>query len=254
LREALERANVRTAKCVVVVTDDEVANLEISLMTRSFNPDCTLVFRTADQQFAKNVASLIPASIGIGDYAVAAEAIAGASFGENILSAFHLEGRSVLVTEYTIEPGDNLIDRLIAEVAYGYGVTPIAHQRGEALHIIPSDDIRLKANDRIVVLATINGLRRIERAQLVPPNWFLRIEKSPSRDADFEASNAIALISGCDIPAARAAMMHLPATFDVPLYRHQGLRLVRELRTSAVTSRLEPADSTSSAAIAPLQG
>ena len=173
LRETLERANVRTAKCVVVVTDDEVANLEISLMTRSFNPHCTLVFRTADQQFAKNVASLIPASIGIGDYAIAAEAIAAASFGENILSAFHLDGRSVLVTEYTVEPGDTLIDRLLAEIAYGYGVAPIVHQRGNETHLIPADDIRLEANDRVVVLATIDGLQRIETApalvsQLVP--------------------------------------------------------------------------------------
>jgi len=46
---------------------------------------------------------LIPASIGIGDYAIVAEAIAVASFGENILSAFHLDGRTVLATEYTVE-------------------------------------------------------------------------------------------------------------------------------------------------------
>ena len=96
LRETLERANVTTAKSVVVVTDDEVTNFEISLMARSINPHCTLVFRTADQQFAKNVASLIPASIGIGDYAVVAEAIAVAAFGENILSAFHLDGARCL--------------------------------------------------------------------------------------------------------------------------------------------------------------
>ena len=38
LSETLERANVTMAKSVVVVTDDEVANLEVSLMIRSFNP------------------------------------------------------------------------------------------------------------------------------------------------------------------------------------------------------------------------
>src|SRR5271165_6730412 len=133
-------------------------------MTRSLNPDCTLVFRTAEQQFAKHVAALIPASTGISDYAVAAEAIAGAAFGENILSAFHLDGRSVLVAEYTVEPGDTLIDRLLAEIAYGYGVVPIVHQRGNETHHLPADDIRLEANDRVVLLATIDGLQRIETA------------------------------------------------------------------------------------------
>lgn len=240
LRETLERANVATAKSVVVVTDDEVANLEISLMTRTFNPHCALVFRTADQQFAKNVAALIPASVGIGDYAIAAEAIAGASFGENILSAFHLDGRSVLVTEYTVEPGDTLIDRLLAEIAYGYDVEPIVHQRGDETHLIPADDIRLEANDRLVVLATIDGLQRIETAQRVPPSWILRIEKAQSFEAAFDAANAIARISGCDLRVAREAMTHLPARLEVALYRRQGLRLVRELKKMLVTSSLEP--------------
>ena len=254
LRETLERANVRTAKCVVVVTDDEVTNLEISLMTRSFNPNCTLVFRTADQQFAKNVASLIPASIGIGDYAIAAEAIAAASFGENILSAFHLDGRSVLVAEYTVEPGDTLIDRLLAEIAYGYGVAPIVHQRGNETHHLPADDIRLEANDRVVLLATIDGLQRIETAQRFSPSWFLRIEKSPSFDMTFDAANAIARISGCDLRAAREAMAHLPARLDVALYRHQGLRLVRELKKMVVTSSLEPASGTIPTSTTSLRG
>ncbi|MGD0292140.1 MAG: NAD-binding protein [Candidatus Binataceae bacterium] len=240
LRETLELANVTTAKSVVVVTDDEVTNLEISLMIRSFNPHCTLVFRTADQQFAKNVASLIPASIGIGDYAIVAEAIAVASFGENILSAFHLDGRTLLATEYTVEAGDNLIGHLLAEIAYGYDVAPIVHQHGDTTHLLPADDIRLDANDRVVVLATIDSLQRIETAQRVPPSWFLRIEKTQSFDAAFDAANAIARISGCELRMAREAMAHLPARLDVALYRHQGLRLVRELKKMLVTSSLEP--------------
>jgi Trk K+ transport system NAD-binding subunit len=240
LSETLERANVTMAKSVVVVTDDEVANLEVSLMIRSFNPHCTLVFRTADQQFAKNIASLIPASIGIGDYAIVAEAIAVASFGENILSAFHLDGRTVLATEYTVEPGDNLIDRLLAEIAYGYDVAPIVHKHGEKIHLLPADDIRLEANDRVVVLATIDGLQRVETAQRVLPSWFLRIEKIQSFDSTFDAANAITRISGCELRVAREAMAHLPARLDVALYRHQGLRLVGELKKMLVTSSLEP--------------
>jgi Trk K+ transport system NAD-binding subunit len=237
----LASANVATAQSVIVVTDDEVANVEISLMTRSLNPDCTLVFRTAEQQFAKHVAALIPASTGISDYAVAAEAIAGAAFGENIFSAFHLDGRSILVTEYTVVPGNTLVDRLLAEIAHGYGLAPIVHQRGGETRVIPADDVRLEANDRLVVLATIDGLRRVESAQRIPATWFLRIEKSPTLEASFDAANAIARISGCELSLARQAMAHLPARLNFALYQHQGLRLVRELKKLLVTSRLEQA-------------
>ncbi len=177
-------------------------------------------------------------STGISDYAVAAEAIAGAAFGENIFSAF--DGRSILVTEYTVEPGDTLIDRLLAEIAYGYGLAPIVHQRGGETRVIPADDIRLEANDRLVVLATIDGLRRVETAQRIPATWFLRIEKSPTLEASFDAANAIARVSGRELCLARQAMTHLPARLNFALYQHQGLRLVRELKKMLVTSRLKP--------------
>ncbi|WP_051335435.1 NAD-binding protein [Methylocapsa acidiphila] len=240
--EALERANVKTAECVVVVTDDEVVNLEISLTTRSLNPNCRLVFRSADEQFAQHVATLIPASIGIGDYGIAAEAIAAAAFGENILSAFHLDGRLVLVAEYTIYPDDTLNDRLLAEIAYGYDVAPIVHRRGDHIRHLPADDIRLEPEDRLIVLATIDGLQRVEMGRLFPPDWSLWIDKASSLDVAFDAANAIARISGCDLRLAREALTHLPVRLAFPLYRHQGLRLVRELKKMLVSARLEQGD------------
>ena len=238
LRETLERANVTTAKSVVVVTDDEVKNLEISLMIRFFNPHCTLVFRTADQQFAKNVASLISAS--------SASAIMPLSpkpsqlpLSEKTSLAHSTLTATPLATEYTVEAGDNLIGHLLAEIAYGYDVAPIVHQHGDTTYLLPADDIRLDANDRVVVLATIASLQRIETAQrasqLVPAD-----RENPIFRRGLRRANAIARITGCELRMAREAMAHLPARLGVALYRHQGLRLVRELKKMLVTSSLEP--------------
>jgi len=238
-RDTMQLANIATANSVIVLTDNEIANLEACLMARSLNPNCSLVFRTLDQRLAQNVASLIPASVGIGDYAIAAEAITAAAFGENILSAFHLEGRSVLVTEYIIEPGDTLIGRLLGEVAYGYEIVPILHQRGEQIRLIPTDETRLEANDRIIALATMEGLKRVENGNRVPPTFFLQVERLQVLDAAFEAANTLVRISGCDFRLARDAMNRLPVRLDVPLYRKQGLRLVRELKKLGVASRLQ---------------
>ena len=244
LRQALLRANVVAAKSAIVVLDDQVANLEVSLLVHSLNPTCNVVFRTADQQLAKNVAALVPSSTGISDFFIAAEAITGAAFGENILAAFNLDNRSVLVTEYTIIPDDTLNARQIAEIAYGYGVAPILHRRGEAIAFDPSDDIRLEIGDTLFVLATVDGLRRVEKGERVSPNCFLWIDSSPSADASFEAANTIARISGCSLSVARAAMACLPVRLEAALYQPQGVRLTRELRKLIVFARLEsPADS-----------
>ncbi len=242
LREALARANAAGARSFIVATDDQVTNLEISLLARQLNPSGPIIFRTADQQLARNVASLVSASTGLSDYAIAAEAITGAAFGENIIGAFHLDNQSALVTEYCVEPGDTLIDRILAEIAYGYGVAPIIHKRGAETRFNPSDDIRLEAGDIVVVLATVDGLRRVEVGERAAPKWRLCIDASPSQDAAFEAANAIARISGCNLALARAAMSQLPSRLEAPLYQQQGLRLARELRKFLVASRLEPAD------------
>ncbi|WP_210330788.1 MULTISPECIES: NAD-binding protein [unclassified Methylocystis] len=238
-RDTMQQANVATAESVIVVTDDEIANLEASLIVRSLNANCVLIFRAFDHRLAQDVASLIPASVGIGDYAIAAEAITAAAFGENIHCAFHLEGRSVFVTEYAIAAGDTLIDRLLAEVAYGYEIVPILHRRGEQVRLIPSDDIRLEANDRLVALATMGGLKRVENGDPIAAMCYLQVDRSHVVDVVFDAANTIARISGCDFRLARDIMNRLPSKLAVPLYRQQGLRLVRELKTLGVLSRLQ---------------
>lgn len=239
--QALERANVATAQSVVVVLDDQVANLEISLLVRKLNPACKVVLRTEDQQLARNVAALVSSSTGISDYYIAAEAIAGAAFGENILSAFHLDHRSALVTEYTIDAQDTLASRQLAEIACGYGVAPILLKRGETVLFAPSEDMHLHPDDRLVVLATVDGLRRVEHGEKRTPGWVLHLESLSDKESAFDAANAIARISGCSLAEARAAMSRLPARLETRLYQPQGARLVRELRRLFVHAHLEQA-------------
>lgn len=244
LRESLQKANLATAKSVIVVTDDEVNNLELGLMARSRNPTCSLVIRTADPQFAENIDRLLPDARVLGVYALAAEAFAGAAFGENILNLFRLHDQTMLVTEYQIEAGDTLNGFLLAEIAYGYGVVPILHQRHtyQSAVLMPPDEARLQVGDRLVVLATIAGLQRIEQGIRAPQRWLVRIEKALSPTAEFEGAGTIARISGCDIGLARTLMTLLPKTLPVPLYQHQALRLVRELGKNRVIAQVAAPD------------
>ncbi|MEH1854940.1 MAG: NAD-binding protein [Nostoc sp.] len=90
ITNALSKVNITTAKSVIVVTDDEVVNLEIALRTHAANPTASLAIRTFDPRFSENVAQLLPYARVMGVYALAAEAFAAAAFGENILNLFRL--------------------------------------------------------------------------------------------------------------------------------------------------------------------
>ncbi len=239
--EALNAANLPAAKSVLVATDDEMVNLEVGLMAHAANPRGGLVIRTFEEGLSKNLAQLLPNAQVLCAYALAAEAFAGAAFGENIDNLFRLNNQTILVTEYQIEAGDTLNELLLAEVAYGYGVVPVLYQKGQEMpKFMPSDDIRLMVGDRMVVLATSHGLQRIEEGKLIlsAKRWQVVVEKAFTQEAIFEGANAIARISGCDLSMARGLMHNLPGTLPVSLYKHQAQRLVRSLKQAQVKARV----------------
>ena len=143
--------------------------------------------------------------------------------------------------QFTWETLDTLNGLLLAEIAYGYGVVSILHQKPpNAVTWMPSDDIRLAIGDRLIVLATIAGLQRVElgRLDLASKRWQIHLERAAHADAIFEGANTIARISGCHLSLARNLMNNLPQTLPVQLYYHQGQRLVRELSKVLVKAQL----------------
>jgi len=242
IADALGKINLATAKSVVTVTRDDLDNLEVALMARQINPRARLVIRTFDPGMDAHIAKLFPDTQVLCTNALAAQVFAGAAFGEHILGLFRMGEQTVLVTEYFIEAGDTLCGLLLAEVAHGYGITPIIHRPHDlsAPTLFPANELRLTAGDRLVVLATIGGLQRIERGESRPPDCQVLVEKALNADAAFAGGNLIAQIAGCELSAARQVMDRLPAVVPCLLYRHQARYLVRQLGRVRVSGRIAP--------------
>ena len=241
LPESLQKANLPKAKSVVIATNNETLNLEIALMTRAINPTIPLIIATYGKALSKKLTHLLDNVQILSFYEEAAEAFAGAAFGENIISLFRLNNRTILVTEYQIEAEDTLNGLLIAEAAYGYGVAIVLHQhQGQEPTFMPLPEIRLKIGDRLVVLATTEALRRIEqgRIEISSKYWQVRVEKALNPDAYFAGANAIARITGYNLGKSRTLMKNLPQTIPTPLYKHQAQYLVRELQKSLIQAEV----------------
>lgn len=245
--KAIATTNLESAKSIVLVTKDQMLNLEIALISHAINPHLGLVIRTFDQYFDETLLTLLPQAKSFCAYALSAEAFAGAAFGENMLSLFCLNNRTILVAEYYITPGDTLIGKMLAQIAYGYGVVPIFLQTNMPRHglsesIMPSDDEYLHQGDRLIVLASISGLRRIERGEITPPRlWRLYMQESNDfRYPRQEAEEKFARISGCDRQQTKNFFKKLPNTIELPLYDTQAYRLGHEL-SQWLTVRVFPA-------------
>ncbi len=243
LTTALVQANCSTAKSVAIVTADEILNLEIALMIQTIDPTRRLVLRTAGQHLSKLLPQILPQTQILDVYTVAAEAFAGAAFGENIINLFRFNSQTILVTEYQIEVIDTLNGLLLADVAYGYEAMPILHQQQEhPATLLPPDDVRLHVGDRLIVLATIDALRRIEqgRISIKPKSWRLRVEQVLTPFAAIEGIQAISKGTGCPVETVRQLIITLPATLPTLLYKHQGQQLVKVLSQMKVKACLIP--------------
>jgi Trk K+ transport system NAD-binding subunit len=238
--EELAKTNLAKAKSILSMTDDQMLNLEAALLARDaakkINRQMNLAIRTYDRYFSENLAELLPNSQSFCAYALSAEAFAGAAFGENMLSLFRLNNRTVLVAEYRIVENDTLVGKNLSQIAYGYTVVPIflktAQPKANGLHefFIPSDDEVMKVGDRLMVLASISGLRRIELGNLhAPKRWQLRAKPPLNSSVLLDAGNKLKNISGCDLELARRFMESLPAAIELPMYDTQAYRLGQSL-------------------------
>lgn len=140
-----------------------------------------------------------------------------------------------------VAANDTLNGKLLADIAYGYGVVPILHQKADHYQakLMPLDDTRLNTGDRLVVVATIEGLQRVEQGTTTAKQWLVRVEKANSQDAAFEGASIICRVADCDLQSARTLMTQLPAILPCPLYQHQAYRLVSELSKAQVTASVE---------------
>ena len=88
----------------------------------------------------------------------------------------------------------------------------------------------LQPGDRLILLASINGLRRIERGDINPPRQWQLIAQTPLNTSFLhDLGSDLARISGCSLDDARAFMNTLPRTLELSLYDYQAHRLQQEL-------------------------
>lgn len=241
VQESLDNANLHKAKSVIIATDDDIVNLEVALIAQSINSNCQLVIRTNTDNLTENLTNLLPQASVIGAYQVSGEVFASAAFGENILHVLRFTQQTILVTEYHIEAEDTLNGLLLSEIAYGYGVMPILYEACNSYQpiLLPADDLRVNIGGRLVILATIEGLKRVEGGKQERKTWEILIKSFYSGDSVFEGANAIARISGCSLALANEVMNNLPQILPVKLYHHQALRLVKALKKNQIQAELK---------------
>lgn len=161
--EVLEQAGVRRARAVVVATNNDLLNLDIAMRVREMNPDARLVLRLFDADLAERVGRALGIRTAFSASAIAAPAFATAAIHEGVTHSFFLEGELLNLSEVVVLPGGGLEGRSVQEVEEMLDLSVVFHQRGGHRDMHPAAELRLEAGDKIVVFATLEQLKQIER-------------------------------------------------------------------------------------------
>ena len=161
--ETLREASIETARSLVVLSTDDVINLEAALHARASRPDLRVVLRLFDGDFAQRIQRVFDITSSKSVSLLAAPAFVAAIQEREVIGTIPVKRHVLVVAEIPVPAGSALAGRTVAE----------AQQRGEARIIAvsvgefrnaqwrPGPERVLVAGERLLVVATRSGLGRL---------------------------------------------------------------------------------------------
>lgn len=227
--KAFQKVNLANAKSIVIVTDNEKDNWEIAYSAHRFNPNGHLIVRVFNPSLGKKIQDELPSAKVLCDYELSAETFVASAFSEsnNVLKVLRFNDQTILVTEYSIDSKHTLVGKSLIEIAYGYEVVPILYQKEKQLAtvLLPKFWQRnwykssTESGDRLVVLATIDSLEKIDRGeQPLSPHY--KLEAKTDKDKKILAKKL------------GVSIEDLNNSQKSSLYKQQALILQQELQSS----------------------
>jgi Trk K+ transport system NAD-binding subunit len=156
--ETLQALNVASARCVVVATDDDAANLETALNARAQNPDIRVVMRLFDPDLAARVERAFNIPISRSVSALAAPSFAAAAVGRRVVASIAVGRRTLIVAQTHVEPGSPADGSTIAHLEEGNEGRVLLVEGKAGKEWAPASERKLAPGDVMTVVATRPGL------------------------------------------------------------------------------------------------
>lgn len=158
--ETLRAASVATCQALVVVSTDDVTNLQAALNGRLVKHDLRVVLRLFDGDFAERIQKAFNIGISRSVSYLAAPAFAAAMMDRDVIATIPVDRHVLLVAEVTVAAGSPLDGQQLTALSQSQGVRVIALARdgGSRPQWSPAAGERLGARDRVTVVARRAGL------------------------------------------------------------------------------------------------
>jgi Trk K+ transport system NAD-binding subunit len=238
LRETLQQAHAERARAVIVVTSDDLVNLEVALLVAELNEKQRVVVRLGDSVLAETARTAAGVRMAVSVPELAAPAFVAGLLGDRVLSMFLVGGRMLAAVEIAVQADDTtLLGHSLASLAIDYRLAPVAVVGPDGKERPPDLSYRLVDGDRLTAVTDIPDLERVTRRAAIPADWSVEVQGYPLTARDDLALRARTLrsLSPAD---AEALVGGTPFVLADRQTRGQAEELLARLLREKVTARL----------------
>jgi len=158
----LTAANVASARSIILATNDDLANLEVALDARRFNPKIRVVLRMFDQNMADKIGDAFNIPIAMSQSAMSAPAFALAALDASLTDGFILDGQLIVMRKTTVTAPGPLAGLTVTDVLTRYGFSVVRHRpRDGTAAIFPNPQTRLGSGDEVLIQGAFDSLEKI---------------------------------------------------------------------------------------------
>jgi Trk K+ transport system NAD-binding subunit len=138
---------------VVIVTDDDLANLEIAMDVREMAPEVPIVMRLYDQRLANKVKQTIDVQVSVSTSKLAAPLLASAALDEAVVGTHRVGSTLLVVMELLVHGSGTFAGKTVEELGREGNLTVVAVQRaGQPWTLQPASGEVVRAGDRMQVM------------------------------------------------------------------------------------------------------
>jgi len=176
--ETLRAASIATSRAVVIVSTDDVVNLETALNARTARPGLKVVLRLFETDLAERIQRVFNIATTRSVSQIAAPAFAAALMEREVIATIPVSRRVLLVAEFPVASGSPLAGAEISEVNVDQECRVLALAAlGEPRPLwLPPPARRLESSDRLTVVATRAGLVRLLAMAAAPSDPLSRAD------------------------------------------------------------------------------
>jgi Trk K+ transport system NAD-binding subunit len=157
---ALEAANIKDARTIILASQNDAMNLQIALKARSLNPNIQVVIRIFDEDFAHSLQEQF-GFIALSATEMAAPVFAASAAGADVTNPISIEGQQLSLARLCINASSKLSNKTVGYVEDNYHLNIILLRHDHQSEMHPTDTSPLHAGDTLAVLGGPEQLSRL---------------------------------------------------------------------------------------------